>query len=106
MSSSPIIFTKSAVSKLTKLQNAAKVPAAALLCIEVEGLTPGNELVYAFLYREELQKGEKIYESNGFPYILTDYAAYLMKDSQVGYADGHFEIDLSPNLDFTAVGEA
>lgn len=106
MSSSPIKFTKSAVNKLTRLQNAAKVPAAALLCIEVEGLTPGNELIYEFLYKKELDNSEKIYESNGFPYILTDYAAYLMKDSKVGYADGHFEIDLSPNLDFTAIGEA
>jgi uncharacterized protein YqkB len=106
MSSSPINFTKSAVSKLTKLQNAAKVPAAALLCIEVEGLTPANELIYEFLYKKELEHGEKIYESNGFPYILTDYAAYLMRDSQVGYSNGHFEIDLNQNIDFTAIGEA
>tara|TARA_Y100000593_G_scaffold75749_1_gene139786 strand:- start:568 stop:888 length:321 start_codon:yes stop_codon:yes gene_type:complete len=106
MSSSPIKFTKSAVNKLIKLQDAAKVPAAALLCIEVEGLNPENELIYEFLYKKELDQDEKIYESNGFPYILTDYAAYLMKDSRVGYADGHFEIDLSPNLDFSHIGEA
>ena len=106
MSFSPINFTNSAVSKLTTLQNAAKVPAAALLCIEVEGLSPENELVYEFLYKKELEQGEKIYESNGFPYILTDYAAYLMQDSKIGYTDGHFEIDLSQNVDFSSIGEA
>ena len=106
MSKSPVEFTKSAVNKLNKLQEAAKVPAAALLCIEVEGLSPEKELIYEFLYKKELKRDEKIYESNGFLYILADHAAYMMNNSKIDYLLGHFEIDLGADLEFQTVGEA
>ena len=106
MSTSPVNFTKSAVNRLIELQNDADVPAAALLCIQVDGLSPDKELIYEFLYKKELKKDEKIYESNGFLYILTGHAAFLMADSSIDYYDGHFEIDLGSSLEHMTVGEA
>lgn len=106
MSKSPVNFSKSAVNRLIELQNDAEVPAAALLCIKVDGLTPEKELVYEFLYKKEVKKDEKIYESNGFLYILADHAAYMMNNSSIDYSDGHFEIDLGSDLDYLTVGEA
>ena len=106
MSSSPIKFTKSAVNKLIQLQNAAKVPPAALLCIEVDGLNPEKELIYEFLYKKDLKRDENVYKSNGFPYILADHSAYMMNNAIIDYYAGHFEIDLSSDLDYNTVGEA
>tara|TARA_Y100000310_G_C20252627_1_gene609808 strand:+ start:48 stop:368 length:321 start_codon:yes stop_codon:yes gene_type:complete len=106
MSTSPIKFTKSAVNKLIQLQNAAKVPPAALLCIEVDGLNPEKELIYEFLYKKDLKKGEKVYKSNGFPYILADHSAFMINNATIDYCAGHFEIDLNNDLHYTTVGEA
>ena len=106
MLSSPINFSKSAVNKLLELQDRANVPLSALLCIEVDGLNPDNELIYEFVYKNELQKDEKVYKSNGFPYMLTDFSAVMMNNATIDYSSGHFEIDLGSELEFCEIGIA
>ena len=102
----PIHFTKKAVIKLNELHEKANLPSTALFSIDVKDKTLENELIYAFSYKGLPSEDEKLYVSNGFPYILNTNTVMHMANATIDYEKGNFIVDLDEDLLNNELAEA
>ena len=96
MSNSPVKFSKAAVSKLIELQKGNNVGGDKVLVLIADYNLGSGELEYQFSYKESPDlPDERMYESNGYSYIVDQASALALIGVKIDYNDGHFSINLS-----------